>query len=90
MLVEYFTEEDVKNAIYHSEKILNSVKVFWLNKDLLIKKLKRCIKILADKRSEVEKEILFSSFAKPTKRSDVGLKNHKIQKLKNAIKNSKR
>jgi len=46
------------------KKSYGSVKIFWVNKDLLIKKLKKCIKVLADKRKEVEKIILFGSFAK--------------------------
>ena len=41
----------------------NSVKVFWLNKDLLIKKLKKYINIITKKRREIEKIILFGSFA---------------------------
>ena len=57
------------------KKSYNSVKVFWLNRDLLIKKLKKCIKTFVDKRKEVEEIILFGSFAEDnfTAFSDIDL-----------------
>lgn len=44
------------------EKFYGSVKVFWLNKELLEKRIKQAVKSLAQHRPEVERIILFGSY----------------------------
>jgi len=43
------------------KKLYGSVKIFYLNRDLLIKSLKKCIEKVTEKKPEVEKIILFGS-----------------------------
>jgi len=45
------------------KKSYNSVQVFWLNKDLLKQKINEAIKRLVKAKSEVQKAVLFGSFA---------------------------
>lgn len=45
------------------KKSYNSVKVFWLNRELLVQNLNKSIKALTDKRKEIRKIILFGSMA---------------------------
>lgn len=45
------------------KKLYNSVCVFWLNKDLLRRRVLACVRSLVSKESDVKKVILFGSVA---------------------------
>lgn len=57
------------------EKSYNSVRVFWLNKDILWENLRQCVKTLSTQRQEIQKVIVFGSVAvgRETVRSDVDI-----------------
>ena len=57
------------------KKSYGSVKTFWLNKELINKKLEQAVKKLLSERSEIEDAVLFGSFAedKATVSSDLDI-----------------
>jgi len=57
------------------KKLYGSVKVFWLNKELVLQNLKECSKRLIKERKEVEEVRLFGSLAegRAVPKSDVDL-----------------
>ena len=57
------------------KKSYGSVKTFWLNKELLDVKLKQAVKKVLSEKKEVEKVVLFGSFAggKATVSSDMDI-----------------